>query len=318
MKRKILIIGIAATVLLLSTLYHVTNSSAQTESKKLIPKEKTNEYIRVVRPEGKKIPISMDTAIAHFEGKFRGETVNVDLIAAVHLGDLAYYDELNKRFKDYEVVLYELVVPEGVEIDENTFSKEAREERGTNPLSALQGGMSKTLGVVHQLEHVDYTAKNFVHADMTAEDFMKRVSERGDIANTFSRAFILNMSQQEESSKLNGRMFATLFSKNKTLSMKRIFADVMVDQMDDSQWVFSGNSGSALITDRNAIALERLREQFRAGKTKVAIFYGAAHLQEFAKSLKNDFRMKPTGVDWMIAWDLTADNSAREKTAVDK
>ena len=312
MKRKTLIIGFVTTALLLSTLYHVGSVFAQPEAKKSAESKKSDAYVRITRPEGKKIPISMDTAITHFEGKFRGETVHVDLIAAVHLGDLEYYEELNKRFKDYEVVLYELVIPEGVEIDENTFSQESREERGTNPLSALQGGMSKTLGLEHQLEHIDYTAENFVHADITAEEFAKRVSERGDISNTFSRAFILNMSRQEESSKLNGRMFATLFSKNKTLSLKRVFADVMIDQMVDTQWIFSGDTGSALITDRNAVALKKLREQFQAGKTKVAIFYGAAHLYEFANSLEKDFRMKPTGTDWLIAWDLTADETARK------
>ena len=39
--------------------------------------------------------------------------VTIDLIGAVHIGEKAYYDKLNKEFEQYDVLLYELVAPEG-------------------------------------------------------------------------------------------------------------------------------------------------------------------------------------------------------------
>ena len=42
--------------------------------------------------------------------------VVVDLIGAVHVGEKAYYEALNKQFEDYDAVLYELVAPEGTRV----------------------------------------------------------------------------------------------------------------------------------------------------------------------------------------------------------
>src|ERR1700743_2439159 len=36
--------------------------------------------------------------------------VQVDLIGAVHVGEKAYYDELNKQFEGYDAMLYEMVL----------------------------------------------------------------------------------------------------------------------------------------------------------------------------------------------------------------
>ena len=272
-----------------------------------------SDYVRITRAENGKRPKSLDTAVVRYEGepridkKKREKAVQVDLIAAVHLGDKQYYEDLNERFTQYDVVLYELVIPEGVEPNEELFTKRKEQKGEENLLSAFQNGLSDSLGLAHQLKVVDYTAKNFVHADMTAEEFFKRVAERGDLAGVFSRAMIHSASDEavSQSGRVEGRLFGALFSKNKTLTMKRIFAEEMVSQMDTSMWIISGSEGSAIITDRNAIALKRLREQILADQEKIAIFYGAAHLKEFAKSLQTDFRLKKSETEWITAWDLT-------------
>ncbi len=268
------------------------------------------DYIRIARAEGQKKPTSLDTAIVRYEGKPKianGRTVRIDLIAAVHLGDKRYYEELNERFKKYDVVLYELVIPEGTELNEELFARRKEQKGSENPLSAIQNGLSDLLGLEFQLEIVDYTPKNFVHADMTAEEFLRRVAQRGDVAGVVSRAMMHSFSQDsmQQSGRVEGRLFGSLFTKNKTLTLKRIFAEEMVNQMDTSMWIISGDEGSAIISDRNAIALKRLREQIAAGKEKIAIFYGAAHLKEFAQSIQNDFQMKKTKTEWIAAWDLT-------------
>jgi hypothetical protein len=47
-----------------------------------------------------------------------------------------------------------------------------------------------------------------------------------------------------------------------------------------------------------------------AGKKKIAIFYGAAHMPDFDKRLKEDFGMKRTTSEWINAWNLADDGSA--------
>ena len=69
-------------------------------------------FLRITRSsEGE--PRSLDTAIVRYEGeKASSGGLAVDLVAAVHIGSEQYYTTLNRLFRDYDVVLYELVAPE--------------------------------------------------------------------------------------------------------------------------------------------------------------------------------------------------------------
>ena len=265
------------------------------------------DFIRVTKPEGKKTPTSYDTAIAKFAGE---NNVEVDLIGVIHIGDKDYYSELNKIFKQYDAVLYELVA------EENT--KPSTEHSGErNILGSFQSGMGSALALEHQLKHIDYDAKNMIHADLSPSEFAQRISVRGDIIQTLYRAMILGVKKsgpegQKDELKMQGRLLGSFFASDPSLSLKRVFAEEMLSQMDDATWVIGGDEGSAIITDRNAAALKVLRQELKNGKKKIAIFYGAAHLPEFAKSLEKDFQMKYVGIDWVIAWDLTKEKSARK------
>src|SRR4051794_18680136 len=66
--------------------------------------------MRFVRDPGHE---ALQTAILSFQGP-KGATV--DLVAAVHVGDAAYYTALEQRFGAYQKVLYELVKPEEMDI----------------------------------------------------------------------------------------------------------------------------------------------------------------------------------------------------------
>jgi len=251
----------------------------------------------------------METAIVRFTDG--DKHIKVDLVAAVHIGDKEYYEELNERFKDYDSVLYELVAEQGTTINK----KAVEDKKKKSVLSGFQTGMGEALDLDFQLEHVDYTAKNFVHADLSPDEFAKRFADRSDLLQMIYRVLVLGVSKSADGGdadiKTQGRMLGTFFSSNPTLSLKRLIAKEMVAQMDDSMWIIGGD-GSAIITDRNEAALKVLRKQLKKGDKTIAIFYGGAHLPEFAKSLKKDFQMTPVQTTWVTAWDLTSDRSARK------
>ena len=266
------------------------------------------DFMRVTKEEGKKLPTSFDTAIMKFVDE--KNNTEVHLIGAVHIGDKEYYLELNEIFKRYDAVLYELVAEENMKPSGKTGGEKS-------VLSAFQSGMGSALALDFQLSHIDYHAKNLVHADLNPAEFTQRVSDRGDLVQMIYRAMILGIKKsgedaQKEELKTQGRMLGAFFASDPTLSLKRVLADEMVKQLDDAGWIIGGDEGSAIITDRNATALKVLSREIKNGKKKIAIFYGAAHLPEFAKSLEKDFNLKPSGTDWVIAWDLTKDKSARK------
>jgi hypothetical protein len=81
----------------------------------------------------------------------------------------------------------------------------------------------------------------------------------------------------------------------------------MAEQFTDMEVLtaaFGGEEGSSLITDRNAAALDVLRDQIGRGRRRIAIFYGAAHMDDFDERLRQDFGMEPFETDWLEAWDL--------------
>jgi len=47
-----------------------------------------------------------------------------------------------------------------------------------------------------------------------------------------------------------------------------------------------------------------LSEQIAAGKERIAIFYGAAHMEDFDRRLREDLSLEPGEVEWVEAWDL--------------
>jgi len=277
-------------------------ASAEAKEEPQDPQKARPKYIRVSRDDDDR-PISLDTSIVTFtarEDKHRG--VTVDLIGAVHVGDAGYYKKLNKKFASYDVLLYELVAPEGVRIP-----KGGRKRSGS-AVGALQDGMSSLLELEHQLQQVDYTKDNFVHADMTPEEFAKSMSDRGEsFFQIFLRALGQSTAMQaagKEQVSDTDILFA-LLSKNRSLRLKRLLARQFED-MESSMSIFDGPEGSTLITERNKKCLEVLEKQLGKGHKRIGIFYGAGHLADMEERLAEDFGMERTGEKWIVAWDLRA------------
>jgi len=68
-----------------------------------------------------------------------------------------------------------------------------------------------------------------------------------------------------------------------------------------------GENGSTIITERNKKALQVLARELRAGKSQVAIFFGAGHLPDMEARLLRDFKMHRASEQWLRAWMLTSD-----------
>jgi hypothetical protein len=81
----------------------------------------------------------------------------------------------------------------------------------------------------------------------------------------------------------------------------------MAEQFTDMEMLtaaFGGEEGSTLITDRNTAALGVLRREIDRGQRRIAIFYGAGHMDDFDRRLRKDFGLQPRETVWLEAWDL--------------
>lgn len=262
------------------------------------PKEPT-KFIRFV--EGTESD-SLETAVVSYESP---QKAKVDLVGAIHIADKAYFDALNVRFKSYDAVLYELVGPAFEERNKPEAKQEAQKMQW---IGQLQGMMRDTLKLHGQLEGIDYTAKNFVHADMDMSQFTQT---QGRKQESFLSLYFKAAQAQKEVNEKRGvnsdaaglvMLLKILTMKDSSLELKRMIAQEFESVEDIMAGIETGD-GTVLVGERNKVALGVMDKEIAAGKKHLAIFYGAAHLGDMEERLiKKGF--KRTKVEWLKAWDL--------------
>ena len=283
-----------------------TETQAQEKTKPKAKKKKPSEHFMRIRKNARGKLVALETSVTRYELKnAEGKTVTVDLIGAVHVGEKEYYEALNKRFEQYDSMLYELVAPEGTVIP-----KGGREAKGvpTNPLAAMQMGMKEALGLEFQLELVDYNKDNFKHADMSPEEFAESMVNNDESLlkyglKAIGQSMAMDAAGGGQSTDTIG-MLMGVFASNKQMHMRRMFAK-QIKKMEAGMVIFQGKDGSTIVTHRNAKAMEILKEEIASGKTNLAIFYGAAHLPDMERRMLSDFKAKRAGQVWLEAWRLT-------------
>jgi hypothetical protein len=289
------------------------NQAAPAEEAKPASEPEKHKYIRIERDEADE-PRSLQTSVVHFvpaDGTRDG--LQVDLIGAVHVGERGYYDALNKQFEGYDVVLYELVAPDGTRVEKGT-------KPSAHPVALLQNGLKDMLALEHQLQCVDYTKDNMVHADMSPDDFAKSMEERNEsFFGMFFRMMGHAMAQQstQKQGTSDFDLLAAFFDSDRAGSMKRIMAQ-QFESLEGVMEALDGPDGSTIITERNKVALKKLAEQIAAGKKKIAIFYGAGHLRDMESRLLADFHLKRDSEKWLDAWNLGKPQRARKPAETQK
>ena len=246
----------------------------------------------------------LETAIATYENK-AGQ--KVELVSAVHIADTAYYKRLEKLFAGYDSLLYELVKPKG-----KKPPKPGRRDRSdsSNMVAWFQRYLRDTLKLDFQLDAIDYTAKNFVHADLDMETFQKLTKERGEtmVQLMLKLALTQYKAEQEGKSKADPymglKMIAALVMPDSARTLKYLLAK----QLQDMEALMAGlgagkdGQGSVLLIERNKALMRVLHRRLKAGDKRIGVFYGGAHLHDVEERIFAETGLRRTGVRWEKAW----------------
>lgn len=265
------------------------------------------KFMRVL-PEGSDEPEKLQTAVIRYTPKDGAGDSYVDFIGAIHIGDRSYYQTLNALFAQYETVLFELVA------SEDTL-KALGDKDGTPSRSILhliQGMVCRVLQLEHQVDLIDYSVPNMLHADLSPEGLKKAMQARGASLISILLEVLGEMLRQSS----NGQAPAVASGPSSLLQaisgggegarqIKSWMAKLFREKVDDIG-MSSKTLHGLIIVDRNEAALRVLRKELDSGKKKIAIFYGAGHGPDFEERLERDFGLVPTGQGWLTAWDLGA------------
>lgn len=260
--------------------------------------EKQEDYIRVQEDEK---AARLQTALLRYEKN----GAKVDLVGAVHIADKAYYEDLQKRFDRYDAVLFEMVGGDQLERLPSGPDAAKREASGLSKLYAM---VAKFLNLSGQADILDYRKENFVHADLTLEEFSRLQSERKESLLSFAikSSTSGDKSQEPDPQKL---LRAVLSGKPNQTKLELIHS---LGGGDDQVAALAGES--VIISDRNKKALSVLDQQLAQGRRNLAIFYGAAHFVDMnQRMLERGFRLM--GTEWLTAWDIPKEAPAASSAA---
>lgn len=238
----------------------------------------------------------LQTAIVTYRND-AGATVH--LVAAVHVGETAYYHGLSKTFETYDALLYEMVKPKDAAIPRAGVQSDSM-------VSTFQRVLKDVLELDFQLDAVDYSPRNFVHADLDAETFARMQEERGESMLTLMlRQMLVEMSKPQPPDQQVSltELLVAFTSPDRARHLKLILAK-QFKNVEEKMSAFDGPDGSVLVTERNKAAIRALQTTLAEGKSNVGIFYGAAHMPDLEERiLAMGFR--PVAIEWRTAWDMT-------------
>lgn len=260
-----------------------------------------------IRVEQKVKATELQTAVV----RFTKGNASVELVGAIHIADKKYYQALNARFTGYDALLWEGIgngkpaAPEEIreeEMTEDSAPEAAPAPRKKGKLDGLHGAYeagAKWLDLAYQMKEIDYTKPNFVHADLSMEEFTALQEQRGESLLGFMLKAGLEADSKGVKQPSTFKLLTSLIRGSKS-GLKRELVHTL-GAGDDQVAALAGES--VIISDRNAKCLEVLAREVEAGKKKLGIFYGAAHFPDMVKRLAEAGWVQ-TGTEWMTAWDI--------------
>ena len=268
--------------------------AARVRADELEQKTKEQKFLRFV--EDAEGGGKLETAIINYRND---AGVAVHLVGAVHVGEEQYFKGLAKTFEGYDALLYEMVKPKDAGVPGAGYQSQSM-------VSMFQRFLKDALQLEFQLDAIDYSAKNFIHADLDAETFARMQAERGEsLMVLMLRLFLSEMQNPRQNVPEISlpELIVALTSPDGHRHFKLILARQFED-LERQVAGLEGPGGSVILTERNKKAMDVLKETIASGKKDIGIFYGAAHLIDLDKRLR-DMGFKATKTEWRTAWDMT-------------
>lgn len=237
-----------------------------------------------------------------------GRGPSVWLIGVAHFGTAEYYQAIQQRLDQQSVVLYEGI---GME-DVKSGPGQAKHEAG------IQAGLAKALGLVFQLDAIDYRRPHFINSDIKAETIASQIKEKSAATGDGKSAatFGLLMNSLRGTGEIGTMLNTFVATLGKSPEMQETTKTMLIEVLAHSDELMGLAQGASpamkdlfavLLAERNAVVLGDLRKQLAQRKEgeSVAIFYGAAHMPELAQRLRDELHYVPVIQEWETAF--TAD-----------
>lgn len=246
----------------------------------------------------------LQTAITSYRNA-AGQTVK--LIAAIHIGDGSYYQQLNQHFLDLDALLYELVTDE-------PLAQSTNGNRTGSSLSLIQNLLATYLQLEFQLAAIDYRADNFRHADLSATQLQNIMAAKDEsFFSMFISMALAQLAAEQQAIASNSvqpsaltmmSLITALSAENQSQALKYLLAQEL-GRSGGLALSAEIESELTILGERNQVALEVLKDTLAAGLDNIGLFYGAAHIPGLARELVESMGFERIDQRWLTAWQIS-------------
>jgi hypothetical protein len=242
----------------------------------------------------------------------RGKGPTVWLTGVSHIGSSNYFAKLQTHLNAQTLVLFEGVGEHSQDF-KNMKSDDVKSNAAPNAVGGLQSSLATSLGLVFQLDTIDYDRPNFRHSDLSIREIRELLAEpRGSGGGDAKEDFDNLLNMMEGDSFMNIVMqfgLGILASSPKLQAMSKVTLIEVITEMGGDPSRLGAISPElkqlleVLIEKRNQRVIDDLKTALKeiGRKGSVSIFYGTGHMNEMETRLRKELQYQPVEDAWFPA-----------------
>ncbi|MCC5844522.1 MAG: hypothetical protein JJU05_09745 [Verrucomicrobia bacterium] len=242
-----------------------------------------------------------------------GSPRRIHLVAVSHIGSQGYYDALQAKLEEMDLVLFE-----GVGGDRDEFLRRDPAEDADE----LQPALARAVGLRFQLHAMDYLRPHFVNSDLTPGELLALFS--GENPEDFTAEGLARLEQTLASMQGDGlnagmmRMFLGMIERHPPFALGVRWA--LVEILGTVRGDLASVQGlprdvedmlRVLLRERNAVVMRDIARVLAPADAPadLAVFYGAAHMHELESRLETELGFRPEKTVWLPAFQGNLERS---------
>jgi hypothetical protein len=260
-------------------------------------------YVRVSTADTNVLELQI--AVRSFVPK-QGQGPAVWLTGVSHLGEKTYYETLQEHLSKRTLVLFEGIKGGGANVPQ--------EKSG---LSGLQGELAESLGLVFQMEAIEYERPNFRNSDLSIVKIRELLASSGETAAK-ARAekdfetLLETMRGESDLSSAISYVLKLVGGHEGLQGLGRLALIELLGAIGGDLANLSGLPESmrqleqVLVEGRNNAVIEDLAATLPklSKEDSVALFYGAAHMSDLERRLRHGLGYRPSREAWHTAFSV--------------
>ena len=272
-------------------------------------------YIQALRGRNGSVDAAQ-TLIRRFV-PLHGNGPSISLVAAVHIGEKSYYQQIQRFLDKQDVVFYEGVKPSRSAAKTHS-AHVAKPPVDAKPPIGIQKKMSDALQLQYQLDGIHYNRPQFRNSDLDWDTLSALATKAGPDTQQLLARLQNSVAGGPTITRGDQIVDRVLALSASTPLLATILRRLLIRALSDPDNLENegAKSGSVaakkldliLVDERNKAVLADITALLKTSKRSsphpvrsIAVFYGAAHMGDIERHLTADLGYRSAGEQWLCA-----------------